>query len=281
MQSMNNPCIARADKYSFERPWAILRVLRTSDCDIAFESGDVLWVTVELGSGFKIDGRASGRAVDRIGSLGSLCLDPPGGTLDLSVRGTYRIAQIALPFGTAARIASEDHGLDGPSTEFHPVGGRLDWPLASMFCRLSSVSDREAEAKALREIVAHLAEHHSSARPRSISLRRAGLPPAVLRRIQDLSEVNLGDVTVAAMAAEAGLSPFHFAPEFKRMTRQTPWSYVTSRRLARALELLGDRDLPMEVVAQSAGFADASHLSHRLKAELGCSPAQARIQLLP
>ena len=258
-----------------------MRALRTSDCDIAFESGDVLWVTVELGAGFKVDGRASERAVDRVGSVGSLCLDPPGEFLDLSVRGTYRIAQIAMPFEMASEIASEDHGLDGTSIEFQAVGGRQDWALTRIFSRLSSRTDPEAEKEALREIVAHLVENHSSARPRSIGLRRAGLPPAVLRRVREFVEANLTHATIAAMAAEAGLSPFHFAREFKRMTQQTPWSYVTSRRLAHALALLGIRDLPLETIARDVGFADASHLSHRLKSELGCSPTQARIQLLP
>lgn len=259
----------------------MLRALRASDCDIAFDSGNLLWVTVELGEGFKIDGRASGRAVDRVGSVASLCLDPPGGVLDLSVRGTYRMAQVALPFDFAAEIASEDHGLDGSAIEFHPVGGRQDWRLARLFCRLSGLSDPEAEGEALREIIAHLVWHYSSAHSRSISLRRAGISLAVLRRVETFVDANLGDVTVAAMAAEAGLSQFHFAREFKRMTQETPWSYVTARRLARALDLLGDRDLPLEVVAQCAGFADASHLSHRFKAELDCSPARARMQLLP
>ena len=132
----------------------------------------------------------------------------------------------------------------------------------------------------MRAAVTRLVARHSSAAPRRLSRSHGGIAPARLRRVNDLIEARLDTISVAAMAAEAGLSPYHFAREFKRATGTAPWRHVIARRLARATGLLSDPDLPIAEVARRAGFADARHLNHRMRERLGCSPSQLRSRIL-
>lgn len=105
--------------------------------------------------------------------------------------------------------------------------------------------------------------------------RRPG--PVVLRNIHAYIEQHLSEpLTLAELAAEAGLSEFHFARMFKQSTRQAPHQYVMQQRMARAQALLRHSRLSMTEIAMACGFSSASHFSNRFKATLGKTPSQLR-----
>ena len=256
------------------------RSLRTAGWDLNFECNDI-WLTVELSDDYKAVGRASGQSLNRIGTIGSVHLNPPGQVLDLSISGNYRALQYAIPVPLATTIASEDHDTDGSRIEFTPVLGRQDWPLARLLCRSAVAPSEEDRGELLREIVSYLMINYCESYSPLVSLRRGGIAPAQMRRTLEYIEENLQSLTIKSIAAEVDLSPFHFGREFKRVTGETPWSFVISRRVARALKLLGNQALPVAFVARAVGFADARHLNHRMMQRLGCSPTQVRSLLLP
>ena len=256
-----------------------VRSLFTTGWDLAFESTEDIWVTVELSDQYRAVGMASGKKIDGTAAIGCVHVNPPGLPLKLAIRGSYRAVQFAVPVVAAAAFAEQDHELDGSRVHFVPVLGEQDWHLARLLYRAASRPAAGDEQGLMREVVSHLLAHYSSASPIAICRRRAGIAPARMRRVVDFVEAHLDALTVDSMAAVAGSSPFHFAREFKRTTGETPWSYVTSRRLARAMKLLGE-DVPLEHVASAVGFADASHLTHRMRIRMGCSPTEARRFLL-
>ena len=102
-----------------------------------------------------------------------------------------------------------------------------------------------------------------------------GLSPIRLRRVLDFLKDNLAeDVTLAQAAAVAGVSPYHFARQFRQSTGLSPHQYRIERRIERAKQLLQTGRVPVSEVAITVGFADQSHLSRHFKRLLGTTPAR-------
>jgi len=106
-------------------------------------------------------------------------------------------------------------------------------------------------------------------------------PPRAARRIADdvASGLELGfteAVTVAALAARAGVSPFHACRAFRRARGMTIHQAQIDLRLRHALALLLDSTLPLSQVALEAGFANQGHLGNTFRRRFGVSPGTAR-----
>lgn len=82
--------------------------------------------------------------------------------------------------------------------------------------------------------------------------------------------------TVAALAAEAGVSRALFAKRFTEIMGEPPLTYLTEWRMERAEELLSDRDLTVAQVARAVGYADAFGFSAAFKRRRGQSPSEFR-----
>jgi AraC family transcriptional regulator of arabinose operon len=82
--------------------------------------------------------------------------------------------------------------------------------------------------------------------------------------------------TLAALAARSGLSAPRFAARFRGALGQSPLRWLTAVRIEAAAHLLATTTLPVQVVAQRVGFADALHFSRRFRAVQGMSPRQWR-----
>lgn len=90
-----------------------------------------------------------------------------------------------------------------------------------------------------------------------------------IRRIENEPE---GELTLDALSAEAGLSPFHFLRIFERLTGATPHQYVLRARLREAAERLITEPDNILDVALDCGFREASHFTRAFRAEFGVSP---------
>jgi AraC family transcriptional regulator len=125
-------------------------------------------------------------------------------------------------------------------------------------------------------LAVHLARFHASTRPSEQHLP-AGLSRHQLRKIIDFVQDHLsGEISLAALAAEAGLSAFHFARLFKKTMHVSPHQYVIQRRIERAQDLLKTSRLAAADVALQVGFCDQSHLSVHFKRILGVTPKEFR-----
>ncbi|KFX06953.1 AraC family transcriptional regulator [Pectobacterium betavasculorum] len=106
---------------------------------------------------------------------------------------------------------------------------------------------------------------------------RGGLAPVVLRRSKMYIEEHLDQpLTLQALAAEAGLSEFHFARMFRQSVGMAPHQYVLKQRLARAEMLVRKSALSMTEIALVCGFSSGSHLSQQFKKEYGLTPSALR-----
>lgn len=87
---------------------------------------------------------------------------------------------------------------------------------------------------------------------------------------------------LAAMAARAGLSPMHFASEFRKATGRTPLEHLTRLRLeAAARRLAGDARASVTDVALDFGFCSSQYFSVVFRRHLGCTPSEWRSGVRP
>jgi AraC-like DNA-binding protein len=119
-------------------------------------------------------------------------------------------------------------------------------------------------------LVAHsLFVHRPSMRPaRSLAVDRR------LRVARDLLVDRLAEsVTLAELAAAAGMDRFHFARQFKAAFGQPPHAYRRHMRLVTAQRAL-ERGRPVAEVAATSGFFDQSHLHRHFRRWFGLSPVR-------
>lgn len=80
-------------------------------------------------------------------------------------------------------------------------------------------------------------------------------------------------LTVADLAAHAGLSPRTFSRRFLAETGLPPGAWLLARRLDSARELLEAQTLSIDVIAVTTGFGSSHNLRYHLRRALGMSPS--------
>jgi AraC family transcriptional regulator len=106
---------------------------------------------------------------------------------------------------------------------------------------------------------------------------RGGLSGWQQRRVSDYIDTHLGEaLRLAALAQLVGLSPFHFARALKQSFGVPPHRYHVGRRIARAKELLDDREHTVTAIARNLGFAETSSFSATFRRVTGTSPMRYR-----
>ena len=85
-----------------------------------------------------------------------------------------------------------------------------------------------------------------------------------------------GDVSLEALAARAGWSPFHFHRAFRSVVGETPKQYTLRVRLERAAARLAAGSDPVLAVAAAAGFASHEVFVRAFRRRFNCTPTEYR-----
>ena len=100
---------------------------------------------------------------------------------------------------------------------------------------------------------------------------------AHLRRARDLLDREYArPLDVPAMARAALMSPSHFARQFRAAFGETPYAYLQSRRLERAMALLRRGDLSVTDVCLAVGFTSLGSFSSTFTRLVGEPPSAYR-----
>lgn len=95
-----------------------------------------------------------------------------------------------------------------------------------------------------------------------------------LRRARDRADRDYAEpLLLDQLAAEAGLSKFHFLRLFRAAYGVTPGEYVSQRRVERAQDLLRATNLTVTEVCHAVGFTSLGSFSARFRALVGESPS--------
>jgi AraC family transcriptional regulator len=85
-------------------------------------------------------------------------------------------------------------------------------------------------------------------------------------------------LTIARLAREAGLSPYHFLRVFQRLTGVTPHQFLLRTRLRHAAMRIALEPAKILDIALDSGFGDVSNFNRAFRAEFGVTPARFRSQ---
>lgn len=81
------------------------------------------------------------------------------------------------------------------------------------------------------------------------------------------------DLSLADLAALAGLSVSHYSRLFKQYASYSPIDYLTHLRMDRAKELLVLSDYKLKAIAESVGYRDELYFSRMFKKVVGMAPS--------
>ncbi|MEV4377300.1 helix-turn-helix transcriptional regulator [Streptosporangium amethystogenes subsp. fukuiense] len=100
---------------------------------------------------------------------------------------------------------------------------------------------------------------------------------AVIRRVRDrIDREYAKPLNLQALAAGAHMSVGHLSREFRRVYGESPYSYLMTRRIERAMTLLRRGDLSVTEVCFEVGFSSLGTFSTRFTELVGVPPSVYR-----
>jgi AraC family transcriptional regulator len=225
--------------------------------------------------------RRSGRAVAR-GTFrrGVVIIIPEGSSSRWDIPKPVDVVQLYLPHATLRRVANEaDTATPADLLErtAHPD------PITSRLL-LSAAAALEGHG-ALDTLFRHqlidllamrvLAAHTGS--PTTFQPVVGGLSPKVLlRAIERLRSDSDTDISLDALASDAGLSRFHFCRAFKESTGLSPHAWLRQHRIERAMTILRDTEESIVSVAAELGYASQTAFAAAFRRLTGQTPSDWR-----
>jgi AraC family transcriptional regulator len=225
--------------------------------------------------------RRTGKSV-AIGTArsGVVTIIPAGSSARWDIPGPVDVIQLYLPHTTLARVARE---ADAPAPrDLLERTGHLDPVTSGLLMSAADVLEGNAVLDALfrqrlTELLATrvLAEHTGV--PTAFEPITGGLAPHALRRaIGRLRSDSDADVSLAALASDAGLSRFHFCRAFKESTGLSPHGWLRRHRLEQAMNMLRDTDASVAAVAAELGYASQTAFTAAFRRLTGETPSDWR-----
>lgn len=127
-------------------------------------------------------------------------------------------------------------------------------------------------------LVIYLSQRHGA--PPIRLPKRGGLAPHRLRRVIDYIQAHIADeVALSDLAQVAQLNLHHFAHAFREAAGVPPYQFLLERRVAKARELLADRQQSIADISFALGFASQSHFTLQFRRFTGTTPARYRRHL--
>ncbi|WOH63269.1 AraC family transcriptional regulator [Bradyrhizobium sp. BWA-3-5] len=225
--------------------------------------------------------RRSGRSV-AIGTFrrGVVIIIPEGSSSRWDIPKPVDVVQLYLPHTTLKRVAAEADtatpiNLLERTAHPDPITSRL----------LLSAADALEGNGALDKLFRHqltdllatriLAAHTGS--PTTFQPTMGGLPPkTLLRAIERLRSDSDADVSLAALASDAGLSRFHFCRAFKESAGLSPHAWLRQHRLEQAMKMLRDTDSSVVSVAAALGYSSQTAFAAAFRRLTGETPSDWR-----
>ena len=285
-------CSSFAQRHSKDRHASYVRTLKSPGgvlemLEVAQPAGgmsrpalpDIVLYEDMLGNG-RVRSDLGGGRFDVISERGLLNLAAPNFATTAVMEESHQVRSLTFPLATWQGVL--DEAADGRfsiDTAFN-YGRVFDSPpirsaLRNLWvlCKDEGAPSRLWARAAGCEILAELCRLGGA----QFKPARGGLAPWAERRCIDLMHARLSeDISLDDLAAEARLSPFHFARMFKRSVGVPPRIYLTQLRVEKACELLETTDLPVTEVAQEVGYSSNQVLARVFIKHQRMSPTDYR-----
>jgi AraC family transcriptional regulator len=218
---------------------------------------------------------------------GSFFLTTGGAPYDVRWRAVtpepFETMLVFIELPVIERALEEVFGVDAPHARLRDASAFNDEALNSLLGLLREELMRGQASplfvQALAQMIAiHLARSYGVTDEESHS-SSPSLPGHKLRQITNwMSEHAAEEFSLERLAAQAGLSRFHFQRLFKAATGVAPSRYHINLRMEEARRLLRETKMSVIDVALEVGYTDPSHFARLFRRETGLSPSEYRRQ---
>jgi AraC family transcriptional regulator len=233
-------------------------------------------VVMHLSSAVEGTCRCEGPLMRRIIKPGDIDFVPLGCAATWHDKGAGRVANVRIS-STLMRRTAAAMGHSGAESVTFPSRLSLNDPVLkhlvlAMVAELQNSDGGSLLAESIGSAIAtHLLQRYASLRAKSGPRR---LSPRQLSRVVEYIDANVAtNLSLAEIAAVAGISPSHLKALFKQSAGVPVHQYVIQRRVEYAVRLLSLEGARLCDVAQQAGFADQSHMSRCMRRVNGMTPA--------
>lgn len=234
----------------------------------------------DLLGGGRVSGNLGGGRFDVTSKKGDLTLAAPNFAATVMNDASHQLGCLSFPIVEWQVVL--DEAADGQYSfdSFRVYGRIFDSPaIRSALRNLWGLCEDEGAPSRLLaraagcEILAELCRLGGT----PFAPARGGLAPWAERRCLELIRARLSeDISLDELAAEAGLSTFHFARMFKQSLGVPPRVYLTRLRVEKACELLEQTDLPVVEIAQEVGYSSNQVLARVFLKHMRLSPSDYR-----
>ncbi|MGP8201061.1 MAG: helix-turn-helix domain-containing protein [Limisphaerales bacterium] len=193
----------------------------------------------------------------------------------------FMMVLVGLPL--IRRALEEVFGPDTIDAQLRDVSGFTDATLDSLMEQLrSELMRRKASPLYVQgiaqAIATHLARNYAIKAKNSRSVSPS-LPGYKLRQITNwMAEHAAEDFNLEQLAAQVGVSKFHFHRLFTSAVGVSPSRYHVNLRMDAARRLLRETKKSVVAVALDVGYTNPSHFAQLFRRETGLSPSNYRQQ---
>ncbi|WP_426421106.1 helix-turn-helix transcriptional regulator [Bradyrhizobium genosp. A] len=224
--------------------------------------------------------RRSGRSVAK-GTFrrGVVIVIPEGSSSRWDIPKPVDVVQLYLPHASLKRFADEARAASTDLLERtahpDPITSRLLLSAASVLDGNGALDTlfrlQLTDLLAMRLLAAHISS------PTTFQPVVGGLSPKVLHRaVERLRSDSEADVSLDALASDAGLSRFHFCRAFKESTGLSPHAWLRQHRLEQAMNMLRDTDATIALIAAELGYASQTAFAAAFRRSTGETPSDWR-----
>ncbi|MCK1745689.1 helix-turn-helix transcriptional regulator [Bradyrhizobium sp. 139] len=211
---------------------------------------------------------------------GVVTIIPAGSTSRWDIHRPLHVVQLYLPQRTLLRIANEANTAspdDLLERTGHPdaITSRLLLSAADSI-EGSATLDTLFRQQLTDLLATRLLAAHAGV-PTIVQPTIGGLSPTILRRaIERLRSNSDADVSLSALACDAGLSRFHFCRSFKESTGLSPHAWLRQHRVEQAMNMLRESDESVVSVAAALGYSSQTAFAAAFKKLTGETPSDWR-----
>jgi AraC family transcriptional regulator len=233
----------------------------------------------DLLGGSRVSGDLGGGRFNVISKKGEFALAAPDFATEAIMDESHQLRSLAFPMEQWQQML--DEAADGGSRDLLLNYGRMfvSPAMRSALRNLWSLCEDEGAPSRLLaraaglEILAELCRLGG----RPLVTVRGGLAPWAERRCMELMRERLSeDISLEELAAEARLSPFHFARMFKQSVGVPPRVYLTRLRMEKVCEFLAQTDLSVTEIAHEVGYSSNQVLARVFVKHQRMSPTDYR-----
>jgi AraC family transcriptional regulator len=195
----------------------------------------------------------------------------------------FRSLMVFIELPLLRRAMEEVFGADAPNVRLRDVSAfhdsELSWLMEHVREELMAHRASPLRVQGLAHLIAtHLARNYAGIAPEPAT-GSPSLPGFRLKQVEVWIEQHLADgFDLEQLAAQAGLSKFHFHRLFTQATGMPPAKYQLNARMNEARRLLRETKQSIVAIALDVGFSSASHFAQVFRRETGTPPSDYRRQ---